>query len=55
MCSCNKNKSINSTSSTNNQRSFAINNTVSSANNNVKKTREELLAELRRRIAKATK
>jgi hypothetical protein len=54
MCSCNKNKSIKPSNSTNNQKSFVSNNTVSGANNNAKKTREELLAELRRRIAKAT-
>jgi len=53
MCSCNKNKNIKSLN--NNQKSFVANNTVSASNNNVKKTREELLAELRRRIANATR
>lgn len=53
MCSCNKNKSIKPEQ--NNQKSFVAANKVSTANSNAKKTREELLAELRRRIANATR
>jgi len=53
MCSC-KNKKTNTSNQETLTKSF-VNQTVNSQKNNVKKTREELLAELRRRMFDATR
>lgn len=53
MCSC-KNKKNNTPSQDAVTKSF-VNQTVNSQKNSVKKTREELLAELRRRMYDATR
>lgn len=53
MCSCNKNKGISSTKSINGQpKSKAL---VSSQQKAVRKTREQLILELRSRISAATR
>lgn len=53
MCSCQKNKNIKSLGGEKSLTPKTL--TVSQQNKGVKKTREELLAELRRRISSATR
>jgi hypothetical protein len=52
MCSCQKNKNIKSVAG---EKGLQKSTTVSAQSKGVKKTREELLAELRRRISLATR